>query len=174
MGNKTQQIWLKTEIWWKRYKPPKLQPSQCSVVNSNWTCELWMAFKNSLHLRYIWKIYHKNLTSMRNFSNKFYWIWTPDAKVRALWSWLTLCEDTFCPLRLWRVKHKHKQGIRETILGRYQHLNRLSKSFWAWLVGNQERIPNSLRMLLGDTIWLSNSSSFKELKTNVSKVTLGL
>jgi len=81
---------------------------ECSELKLN--CELRMAFKNLVHLRLIWKFYHKNCTSMRNFPNKFYWTWTLDAKVTELWIGLLECEDTFGPLGRWGVKRARHDG----------------------------------------------------------------
>jgi len=44
-GDFNSTIFLKTNIRWRRYKPPQLKPSKCNLVNSNWTCELQMTFQ---------------------------------------------------------------------------------------------------------------------------------
>jgi len=72
---------------------------KCSLLNSNWSFEFWLASKKSKHFvlisRLIWKFYHTNKRKKHNSPNKFYWIWTLNAEVKVLW---ILCEDTFCPL----------------------------------------------------------------------------
>ena len=49
---------IENEKWMKEIQGPKVAALKCSLVNSNWSCELWLASKNSINLGLIWKFYH--------------------------------------------------------------------------------------------------------------------
>jgi len=79
-GKINQQILLKTNIWWKRYTPPK-----CGDQNAVWWTQIVLVNFNWIS-KNLWILdWSGNFTTQTRHTNKFYWIWTLDAKVTGLW-----------------------------------------------------------------------------------------